>query len=110
MKQKNDMFEPESQKIDNGMLFEKQNKSVRNKWFKYELITAVLTITGLLALCVQKYISIYTLKTECLEKGLDFCADRMYINRYQHNNKYAWAVICLNIPSLVTYCLGHWYH
>ena len=39
---------------NNGMAFEKKNKHVKKLWFRYELITAVLTFLGLLTLCYQK--------------------------------------------------------
>ena len=89
--------------------FEIKNKYIRESWFYYDSITAFLAITGLLTLCVQKYISIYLLKNECLEKGMAGCEERMYNHRYLYNDTYAWIVISLNVPCVITFFIGNWY-
>ena len=66
-------------------------------------------MAGLLVICFQKAHAINLLKNECLEKGFEVCRTRMYENRYQHNDLFAYIIICLNIPSIITFFIGQVY-
>ena len=94
---------------DQAMKFEKENRRIKMLWFKYDSITTVLTMTGLVVLCFQKYFAINRLKKECLEYGFEHCRNRMYEERYEYNDVFAYIVMAMNIASIVAFLMGQKY-
>ena len=94
---------------EQAMKFEKENRRIKMLWFKYDTITAVLTMSGLVTICFQKYLAILRLKNECLEFGFDYCHKRMTEERYEYNDLFAYIVMSLNFLSLITFLIGQKY-